>query len=682
MGLLVGLDSFELGLDVRHDRPLKLFCDVGWGRCCAGATDHATSGAIGGPNSPYQVRMFVVSPVSVPSPGQTDPAVIRNFCIIAHIDHGKSTLADRMLQLTGVVDERSARAQYLDRMDIERERGITIKSQAVRMPWTVPADNEQGAEPGTYVLNMIDTPGHVDFTYEVSRSLEACEAAVLLVDAAQGIEAQTLANLYLALGADLHIIPVLNKIDLPGAEPEKYAAELAHVIGCDPSDVLKVSAKTGLGVEELLNEIVAETPAPVGDPDAPPRALIFDSVYDTYRGVVTYVRVIDGRLSHRDRIKMMSTGAVHEMLEVGVISPEPVKAGDLGVGEVGYLITGVKDVRQSRVGDTVTSQHHGASEALGGYKHPNPMVYSGLYPIDGDDYPTLRDALERLQLNDAALAFEPETSGALGFGFRCGFLGLLHMEITRDRLEREFDLDLISTAPNVVYEVVMEDGTTHTVTNPSEYPDGKIAEVREPVVRATILSPSDFIGTIMELCQTKRGNLQGMDYLSEDRVEMRYTLPMGEIVFDFFDQLKSRTKGYASLDYERSGEQAADLVKVDILLQGEPVDAFSAIVHRDAAYAYGVMLAGKLKELIPRQQFEVPIQAAIGARVIARENIRAMRKDVLAKCYGGDITRKRKLLEKQKEGKKRMKMVGRVEVPQEAFIAALSTSGPAEKGKK
>jgi len=620
---------------------------------------------------------------SAPAPGRTDPAVLRNFCIIAHIDHGKSTLADRMLQLTGVVDERSARAQYLDRMDIERERGITIKSQAVRMPWTVEAGNEQGAEPGTYVLNMIDTPGHVDFTYEVSRSLAACEAAVLLVDAAQGIEAQTLANLYLALGADLHIIPVLNKIDLPSANPEKYAEELAHIIGCDASEVLRVSAKTGEGVSAVLNEIVKQTPPPVGDADAPPRALIFDSVYDTYRGVVTYVRVMDGKLSHRDRIKMMSTGAVHEMLEVGVISPEPVKAGDLGVGEVGYLITGVKDVRQSRVGDTVTSQHHGATTALGGYQHPNPMVFAGLYPIDGDDYPDLRDALERLQLNDASLAFEPETSGALGFGFRCGFLGLLHMEITRDRLEREFDLDLISTAPNVVYEVLMEDHTTVTVTNPSEYPDGKIAEVREPVVKATILAPSEFIGTIMELCQTKRGSLLGMDYLSADRVEMRYTLPMGEIVFDFFDQLKSRTKGYASLDYELSGEQAADLVKVDILLQGEPVDAFSAIVHRDAAYSYGVMLAGKLKELIPRQQFEVPIQAAIGARVIARENIRALRKDVLAKCYGGDITRKRKLLEKQKEGKKRMKMVGRVEVPQEAFIAALSTGSTGEKaGKK
>jgi GTP-binding protein LepA len=620
---------------------------------------------------------------SAPQPGRTDPAIIRNFCIIAHIDHGKSTLADQMLRLTGVVSARDARAQYLDRMDIERERGITIKSQAVRMPWTVAEGNAEGADPGTYVLNMIDTPGHVDFTYEVSRSLEACEAAVLLVDAAQGIEAQTLANLYLAMGADLHIIPVLNKIDLPSANVEKYAAELAGLVGCDVSDVLLTSAKTGVGVEILLNEIVKQTPAPVGAADKPPRALIFDSVYDTYRGVVTYVRVIDGKLSHRDRIRMMSTNAVHEMLEVGVISPEPVKAGEIGVGEVGYLITGVKDVRQSRVGDTVTSQHHGATEPLGGYKHPNPMVYAGLYPIDGDDYPVLRDALEKLQLNDAALAYEPETSGALGFGFRVGFLGLLHMEITRDRLEREFNLDLISTAPNVVYEVVMEDGKTFEVTNPSEYPDGKIAEVREPVVRATILSPSDYIGAIMELCQTKRGNLQGMDYLSEDRVEMRYTLPMGEIVFDFFDQLKSRTKGYASLDYERSGEQAADLVKVDILLQGEPVDAFSAIVHRDAAYSYGVMMAAKLKELIPRQQFEVPIQAAIGARVIARENIRAIRKDVLAKCYGGDITRKRKLLEKQKEGKKRMKMVGRVEVPQEAFVAALSTSGPAgDKPKK
>ncbi|HNI71336.1 MAG TPA: translation elongation factor 4, partial [Marmoricola sp.] len=529
-------------------------------------------------------------------------------------------------------------------------------SQAVRMPWTVSEGNAEGAQPGNYVLNMIDTPGHVDFTYEVSRSLEACEAAILLVDAAQGIEAQTLANLYLALGADLHIIPVLNKIDLPSANPDKYAAELAGIIGCDVSEVLRVSAKTGLGVEQVLNEIVKQTPPPVGDPDAPPRALIFDSVYDTYRGVVTYVRVVDGKLSHRDRIRMMSTGAVHEMLEVGVISPEPVKSQEIGVGEVGYLITGVKDVRQSRVGDTVTSQHDGASEPLGGYKHPNPMVFAGLYPIDGDDYPTLRDALDKLQLNDAALVYEPETSGALGFGFRCGFLGLLHMEIVRERLEREFNLDLISTAPNVVYHVTMEDGAEHEVTNPSEYPSGKIHEVREPVVKATILTPADYIGTIMELCQAKRGALDGMDYLSEDRVEMRYTLPLAEIVFDFFDQLKSRTKGYASLDYEPTGEQVAKLVKVDILLHGDTVDAFSAIVHQDSAYSYGVALAGKLKELIPRQQFEVPIQAAIGSRVIARETIRAIRKDVLAKCYGGDISRKRKLLEKQKEGKKRMKM--------------------------
>ena len=600
-----------------------------------------------------------------PQPGSTRPEIIRNFCIIAHIDHGKSTLADRMLQLTGVVDGRAMRAQYLDRMDIERERGITIKSQAVRMPWEVDGTD--------YVLNMIDTPGHVDFTYEVSRSLAACEGAILLVDAAQGIEAQTLANLYLAMGADLHIIPVLNKIDLPGAQPEKYAEELANLVGCDPDDVFRVSGKTGVGVSELLDAVVAQVPAPVGDQQAPARAMIFDSVYDTYRGVVTYVRVIDGELRHRDRILMMSTKATHEVLEVGAISPEPSPAKALGVGEVGYLITGVKDVRQSRVGDTITLANRPATQALGGYKHPNPMVYAGLYPIDGADFPELREALEKLQLNDAALTYEPETSGALGFGFRIGFLGLLHMEITRERLETEFNLDLISTAPNVVYRVVMEDGTEHTVTNPSEYPEGKIAEVWEPVVKATILSPTEYIGTILELCQQRRGTQTGMDYISADRVEIRYTLPLAEIVFDFFDALKSRTKGYASLDYDEAGEQAAKLVKVDILLHGEPVDAFSSIVHTDAAYAYGVAMAKKLKELIPRQQFEVPIQAAVGARVIARETVRAIRKDVLAKCYGGDISRKRKLLEKQKEGKKRMKMVGRVEVPQEAFVAALST---------
>ena len=598
-------------------------------------------------------------------PAATPPELLRNFCIIAHIDHGKSTLADRMLQLTGVVDARSMRAQYLDRMDIERERGITIKSQAVRMPW------EHAGTP--YALNMIDTPGHVDFTYEVSRSLAACEGAVLLVDAAQGIEAQTLANLYLALEGDLVVIPVLNKIDLPAAQPDKYAAELASLIGVDPDEVLRISAKTGEGVIPLLDRIVELVPPPVGDPKAPSRAMIFDSVYDTYRGVVTYVRVVDGALSGRERIAMMSTKATHELLEIGVISPEPVPTDGLGVGEVGYLITGVKDVRQSKVGDTVTDAIKPATVALGGYSDPKPMVFSGLYPLDGTDYPDLRDALDKLKLNDAALTYEPETSVALGFGFRLGFLGLLHLEIVRERLEREFGLDLISTAPNVEYDVTMEDRTEIRVTNPSEYPDGKIREVREPMVKATILSPSDFVGTIMELCQARRGDLQGMDYLSTDRVELRYTLPLAEIVFDFFDQLKSRTRGYGSLDYEPAGEQAADLVKVDILLQGEQVDAFSAIVHKDKAYAYGVAMTSKLRGLIQRQQFEVPIQAAIGARVIARENIRALRKDVLAKCYGGDITRKRKLLEKQKEGKKRMKTIGRVEVPQEAFIAALSS---------
>ncbi len=607
-------------------------------------------------------------------PASTRPELLRNFCIIAHIDHGKSTLADRMLQLTGVVDERSMRAQYLDRMDIERERGITIKSQAVRLPWVV-----DGA---AYALNMIDTPGHVDFTYEVSRSLAACEGAVLLVDAAQGIEAQTLANLYLALENDLTVIPVLNKIDLPAAEPDRYAEELAGLIGGEPEDCLRVSGKTGAGVSELLDEIVAQVPPPAGDADAPARAMIFDSVYDSYRGVVTYVRVVDGHLSPRERVLMMSTRATHELLEIGVISPEPKPSPGLGVGEVGYLITGVKDVRQSRVGDTITNARKPAETALGGYRDPRPMVFSGLYPIDGSDYPALRDALDKLKLNDAALVYEPETSVALGFGFRMGFLGLLHLEIVRERLEREFDLDLISTAPNVVYDVTMEDGRKVRVTNPSEFPEGKVAEVREPVVRATVLTPSEHIGAIMELCQGRRGAMHGMEYLSEDRVELRYTLPLAEIIFDFFDQLKSRTRGYASLDYELEGDQVAQLVKVDILLQGEPVDAFSAIVHRDKAYSYGLMMASKLRELIPRQQFEVPVQAAVGSRIIARETIRAIRKDVLAKCYGGDISRKRKLLEKQKEGKKRMKTIGRVEVPQEAFVAALSAGGERDANKK
>ncbi|MBD2761446.1 elongation factor 4 [Kocuria sp. cx-116] len=617
-----------------------------------------------------------MSPLAVnpPAPASTDPSVLRNFCIIAHIDHGKSTLADRMLQATGVVTPRQMKAQYLDRMDIERERGITIKSQAVRMPWNVDGTD--------YALNMIDTPGHVDFTYEVSRSLAACEATLLLVDAAQGIEAQTLANLYLALENDLTIIPVLNKIDLPAAQPDKYADELANLIGVEPDEVLRVSGKTGVGVEALLDKIVRDVPSPRGVKDAPSRAMIFDSVYDTYRGVVTYVRVVDGTLKPRERIRMMSTGAAHEMLEIGVISPEPIPSEGLSVGEVGYLITGVKDVRQSRVGDTVTSHTKPAEESLGGYEDPKPMVFSGLFPVEGSDYPVLRDALEKLQLNDAALVYEPETSTALGFGFRCGFLGLLHLEITRDRLEREFNLDLISTAPSVSYNVTLEDNSETEVTNPSEFPEGRINEIREPMVSATVLVPSEFIGAVMELCQSKRGEMKGMDYLSEDRVELRYRLPLAEIVFDFFDLLKSKTRGYASLDWKADGEQAADLVKVDILLQGEQVDAFSAITHKDKAYSYGVVMTGKLKNLIPRQQYEVPIQAAIGSRIIARENIRAIRKDVLSKCYGGDISRKRKLLEKQKEGKKRMKMVGRVEVPQEAFVAALSSDEESGKDKK
>ena len=608
--------------------------------------------------------------------GTTPPELIRNFCVIAHIDHGKSTLADRMLQITGVVEERNMRAQYLDRMDIERERGITIKSQAVRLPWV-------GLDDKNYILNLIDTPGHVDFTYEVSRSLEACEGPILLVDAAQGIEAQTLANLYLALENDMTIIPVLNKIDLPAAQPDKYAAELANIVGCKPSDVLRVSAKTGQGVKELLDLVVVEVPAPVGDANAPARAMIFDSVYDTYRGVVTYVRVIDGKLTPRQKIKMMSSGATHELLDIGVISPEPKSTKGLGVGEVGYLITGVKDVRQSRVGDTITDFVKPATQALAGFRDPKPMVFAGLFPIDGSDYPLLRDALDKLQLNDAALVYEPESSVALGFGYRCGFLGLLHLEIVRERLDREFNLSLISTAPSVGYRILMEDGQEIDITNPSEFPSGKVSEIYEPVVNATILTPSDYIGPVMELAQERRGQMHNMDYLSEDRVELRYTLPLAEIVFDFFDQLKSKTRGYASFDYEPSGEQVADLVKVDILLHGDPVDAFSSIVHKDKAYAYGVEMTGRLKELIPRQQFEVPIQAAIGARIIARESIRAIRKDVLAKCYGGDISRKRKLLEKQKEGKKRMKMVGRVEVPQEAFVAALQTNADsASKDKK
>ncbi|HHU68517.1 translation elongation factor 4 [Corynebacterium sp.] len=602
----------------------------------------------------------------------TDPSRIRNFCIIAHIDHGKSTLADRILQLSNVVEARDMRDQYLDSMDIERERGITIKAQNVRLPWVPQSGEFAGQE---IVMQMIDTPGHVDFTYEVSRALEACEGAILLVDAAQGIEAQTLANLYMAMDKDLEIIPVLNKIDLPAADPEKYALEVANIIGCEPEDVLRVSGKTGQGVPELLDKVAELIPAPTSEhgPDAPARAMIFDSVYDTYRGVVTYIRMMDGKLTPRQRLTMMSTGAHHELLEIGIVSPTPKKCEGLGPGEVGYLITGVKDVRQSKVGDTVTWAEKGATEPLQGYAEPKPMVYSGLFPISQADFPALREALEKLQLNDASLTWEPETSVALGFGFRCGFLGLLHMEITRDRLEREFDLDLISTSPSVDYRVIAEDGSEHHVHNPSDWPGGKLQEIYEPMVNVTIIVPSEFVGSTMELCQSKRGEMKNMDYLSEDRVELRYLMPLGEIIFDFFDMLKSRTKGYASLNYEEAGEQTGDLVKVDILLQGEPVDAFSAIVHKDNAQWYGNKMTVKLKELIPRQQFEVPVQAAIGSKIIARENIRALRKDVLAKCYGGDISRKRKLLEKQKAGKKRMKNIGSVSVPQEAFVAALST---------
>ena len=602
----------------------------------------------------------------------SNPENIRNFCIIAHIDHGKSTLADRILQLTGAVEQRDMRDQYLDNMDIERERGITIKAQNVRLPW-VPRSGAFKGE--NIVMHLIDTPGHVDFSYEVSRALEACEGAILLVDAAQGIEAQTLANLYMAMENDLEIIPVLNKIDLPAADPDKYAEEIASIIGGEPEDVLRVSGKTGEGVEELLDRVCELVPAPTSEhgADAPARAMIFDSVYDTYRGVVTYVRVMDGKLEPRQKVKMMSTGATHELLEIGIVSPTPKPCKGLGPGEVGYLITGVKDVRQSRVGDTVTWAVDGAEEPLKGYEDPKPMVYSGLFPISQAEYPDLRDALEKLQLNDAALTFEPETSVALGFGFRCGFLGLLHMEITRTRLEREAGLELISTAPSVNYRVVAEDGSEKIVHNPSDWPEGKNREVWEPIVDSTIIVPSEFVGPVMELCQSKRGQMKSMNYLSEDRVELDYTMPLGEIIFDFFDSLKSRTRGYASLNYEEAGEQQADLVKVDILLQGKPVDAFSAIVHRDNAQWYGNKMTVKLRKLIPRQQFEVPVQAAIGSKIIARENIRALRKDVLSKCYGGDVSRKRKLLEKQKAGKKRMKSIGSVSVPQEAFVAALST---------
>ena len=598
---------------------------------------------------------------------------IRNFAIIAHVDHGKSTLADRMLQATGLVQARDMRAQYLDRMDIERERGITIKAQAVRMPYSATNGQE-------YLLNLIDTPGHVDFSYEVSRAMNACEGAVLLVDAAQGMEAQTIANLYVAIEAGLEVIPVLNKIDLPAARPEEVAHEIASLIGGDPYDILKVSAKTGEGVPAVLERIVERVPAPMGAPDGPPRALVFDSVFDPYRGVITFVRVIDGVLRPDEHIRLMATGFHNEIDELGVVSPEPIPIDALGPGEVGYLTAAIKEVGLAKVGDTVTDHAKPAPEPLPGYREPTPMVFSGLYPVDSGDFPDLRDALEKLRLNDASFTFEPETSAALGFGFRCGFLGLLHMEIVSERLDREFDIPLVTTAPNVAYEVHLEERLLKPneepvvlVSNPAEMPPpNKIEHILEPVVDAMILCPTEYVGPVMQLCEKRRGEMQKMDYLSEERVELRYTMPLGEIIFDFFDRLKSSTRGYASLDYEPAGTRRSKLVKVDILLNGEPVDAFSSIVHVDKSYEYGKAMVNKLRELIPRQMFDVPIQAAIGAKIIARETVKARRKDVLAKCYGGDITRKRKLLEKQKEGKKRMKNVGSVEIPQEAFVAALS----------
>ena len=601
---------------------------------------------------------------------------IRNFAIIAHVDHGKSTLADRMLQATNLVAARDMRAQYLDRMDIERERGITIKAQAVRMPYTA----RDGSE---YLLNLIDTPGHVDFSYEVSRAMNACEGAILLVDAAQGMEAQTIANLYVAIEAGLEVIPVLNKIDLPAARPEAIAEEIAALLGGDPTDILAVSAKTGQGVPDVLERIVERVPAPVGDPDAAPRALVFDSVFDSYRGVITYMRVVDGVFRPGMDIRLMATGFANEIDELAIISPEPKPIDALGPGEVGYFTAAIKEVGLAKVGDTVTDNANRAPEPLPGYREPTPMVFSGLYPVDSDDFPDLRDALEKLRLNDASFNFEPETSVALGFGFRCGFLGLLHMEIISERLDREFDIPLVTTAPNVAYEVHLDttllkpnEATVLTVSNPAELPPpNKVDHILEPVVNAMILCPSEYIGAVMQLCEGRRGDMQKMDYLTEERVELHYELPLAEIIFDFFDKLKSSTRGYASLDYEPAGTRRSHLVKVDILLNGEPVDAFSSIVHRDKAYEYGKGMVNRLKELIPRQMFDVPIQAAIGSKIISRETVKAKRKDVLAKCYGGDITRKRKLLEKQKEGKKRMKNVGAVEIPQEAFVAALSVSG-------
>ncbi|HEY2421886.1 MAG TPA: translation elongation factor 4 [Neobacillus sp.] len=592
-------------------------------------------------------------------------AKIRNFSIIAHIDHGKSTLADRILEKTNALSSREMKDQLLDSMDLERERGITIKLNAVQLKYKA-KDGEE------YIFHLIDTPGHVDFTYEVSRSLAACEGAVLVVDAAQGIEAQTLANVYLALDNNLEILPVINKIDLPSAEPERVRNEIEEVIGLDASEAVLASAKAGIGIEEILEQVVKTVPAPTGDPEAPLKALIFDSLYDAYRGVVAYIRVVDGSVKVGDKIKMMATGKEFEVNEVGVFTPKSVLLDELTVGDVGFLTASIKHVGDTRVGDTITNAKNGATEPLPGYRKLNPMVYCGLYPIDTARFNDLREALEKLQLNDSALQFEPETSQALGFGFRCGFLGLLHMEIIQERIEREFKIDLITTAPSVIYHVHMTDGTELTVDNPSNLPEPqKIDRVEEPYVKATMMAPNDYVGTIMELCQFKRGIFVDMQYLAENRVSIIYEMPLAEIVYDFFDQLKSSTRGYASFDYELIGYKPSKLVKMDILLNAEKVDALSFIVHNDFAYDRGKLIVEKLKELIPRQQFEVPIQAAIGQKIVARSTIKAMRKNVLAKCYGGDISRKRKLLEKQKEGKKRMKQVGSVEVPQEAFMAVL-----------
>jgi len=589
---------------------------------------------------------------------------IRNIAIIAHIDHGKSTLADRLLEICGAVEAREMRDQYLDSMDLERERGITIKLQSVKLEWK------------GHVVNLIDTPGHVDFGYEVSRSLAACEGVVLVVDAAQGIEAQTLANTYLALENDLEIVPVLNKLDLPAADPDRYAAEMEQVIGIDADEVLRISAKTGMGVEELLDAIVERIPPPRGDADAPLQALIFDSHFDNYRGVISSVRVVNGRLRTRDKLRFMQAGAVHEADEIGVRAPESRPVDSLGPGEVGYLIAGIKDVREARSGETITNAADPATEPLAGYREPKPMVFCGLYPVDGDDYEDFRDALDKLRLDDGSFTFEPETSTALGFGFRCGFLGLLHMEIVRERLQREFDLNLIATSPSVEYRVTLNNGDELVIDNPSALPSpADFTKIEEPYLKASMIAPSDYTGTLMDLCQTRRGRLEKMEYLSPERLEIVYRLPLAEVVIDFFDQLKSRSQGYASLDYEPAGYERGDLVRVDILFNGEQVDAFSMIVHRDSAYDYGRRTAEKLKEIIPRQQFEVPIQAAIGGRIIARETVRAFRKDVTAKLYGGDVTRKNKLLQKQKEGKKRMKNIGRVEIPSDTFIRALRLDG-------